>query len=121
MQTRFERGDWTLAWTLNYTGKGDQIGYEGEDGFLAATNFSPAATNIASVDEFVTNDLSVRYSADKWEAVFAVTNVLNQKPPIVSAGDDAGSVQRIGNVPLSSQYFSGLLGRSFFINLEYEF
>lgn len=122
VQTRFERGDWTFAWTLNYTGKGDQFGYEGEDGIvLPLGGLTVLSENITKVDEFVTNDLSVRYSADKWEAVFAVTNVLNEKPPLVSLGDDAGSVLRIGNVPLSSQYFSGLLGRSFFINLEYEF
>jgi iron complex outermembrane recepter protein len=121
VQTRFERGDWTFAWTLNYTGKGDQLGYEGEDGFVAANNFSPAATNITSVDAFVTNDFTVRYQSDKWEAIVGVTNFLNEKPPIVSLGDDAGSVQRIGNAPLSSQYFSGYLGRSLFLNLEYEF
>jgi iron complex outermembrane receptor protein len=122
VQTRFERGDWTFAWTLNYTGKGDQFGYEGEDGIvLPLPGLTVLSENITKVDEFVTNDLAVRYAADKWSAVFTVTNVLNERPPIVSAGDDAGSVQRLGNVPLSSQYFSGLLGRSFVINLEYEF
>jgi iron complex outermembrane receptor protein len=122
VQTRFERGDWTFAWTLNYTGKGDQFGYEGEDGIvLPLPGLTVLSENITKVDEFVTNDLAVRYAADKWSAVFTVTNILNERPPFVSAGDDAGSVTRLGNVPLSSQYFSGLLGRSFVINLEYEF
>jgi iron complex outermembrane recepter protein len=122
VQTRFERGDWTFAWTLNYTGKGDQLGYENEDGIvLPLAGLTVLSENNTRVEEFVTNDLSVRYLADKWQAVFAVTNVLNERPPLVGLGDDAGSVLRIGNVPLSSQYFSGLLGRSFFINVEYEF
>jgi iron complex outermembrane receptor protein len=122
VQTRFERGDWTFAWTVNYTGKGDQLGYEGEDGIvLPLPGLTVLSNNITKVDEFVTNDLAVRYAADKWSAVFTVTNVLNERPPLVSAGDDAGSVQRLGNVPLSSQYFSGLLGRSFVVNFEYEF
>jgi iron complex outermembrane receptor protein len=122
VQTRFRRGDWTFAWTLNYTGKGDQLGYEGENGLVAPLGgLSVLSNNITKVDAFVTNDLAARYRADKWSAVFTVTNVLNERPPLVSAGDDAGSVQRIGNVPLSSQYFSGLLGRSFVVNFEYEF
>ena len=122
VQSRFERGDWTFAWTLNYTGKGDQLGYEGEDGLVAPlAGLTVLGTNETSVDAFVTNDLSVQYSADKWQATLGMTNVLNEKPPILGLGDDAGSVQRIGNVPLSSQYFSGYLGRSVFLNLEYEF
>jgi iron complex outermembrane receptor protein len=122
VQTRFERGDWTFAWTLNYTGKGDQLGYEGEDGIvLPLAGLTVLSNNITKVDEFVTNDLAVRYAADKWSAVFTVTNVLNERPPLVSGGDDAGSITRLGNVPLSSQYFSGLLGRSFVVNFEYEF
>lgn len=122
VQSRFKRGDWTFAWTVNYTGKGDQLGYEGEDGLVAPlAGLTVLGVNETSVDAFVTNDLSVRYMSDNWQATLGMTNVLNEKPPIIGLGDDAGSLQRIGNVPLSSQYFSGYLGRSVFLNLEYEF
>jgi iron complex outermembrane receptor protein len=122
LQTRFRRGDWTFAWTMNYTGKGDNNGYEGEDGFVSPLpGLTVLSTAINSVDEFVTNDLSAQFQADKWNVVAGVTNVLGEKPPYVSTSDDAGGVFRIASVPRSSQYFSGYLGRTWFLNLEFEF
>lgn len=122
VQSRLKRGDWTFAWTLNYTGKGDNSGYEGEDGLvLPLAGLTVAGNNINSVDAFVTNDLSFQFEADKWNLVMGVTNVLNEEPPLVSTSDDAGGVLRTGNVPLSSQYFSGYLGRTFFATVEFAF
>jgi iron complex outermembrane receptor protein len=119
-QSRFERNDWTFTWTLNYTGDGSNIGYEGEDGRVDPF-YAPDSSSIASVDEFITHDISVRKEWDTFTAVVGIANLFNEEPPIISAGDDAGSAVRLGNYPRSSQYYDGYIGRSFFFTLEKEF
>jgi len=119
-QTRFERGDWTTTWSMNYTGHATNIGYEGEDGQVNPF-YAPNSTTIASVDSFITHDLSVRKQWDTFTAVFGVRNVLDEEPPIISDGDDLGSPSRLGNYPLSSQYYQGYIGRSFFMTLNKQF
>jgi len=119
-QTRFQRDDWTLTWTLNYTGEASNLGFEGEDGVVDPF-YAPGAISIAEVDEFITHDLSLRREWDQFTAVIGVGNIFNAPPPRISAGDDAGSAQRLGNFPLSSQYLDGYIGRSFFFTLEKEF
>jgi iron complex outermembrane receptor protein len=121
-QARFKRGDWTVAWTLNYTGPGSNQGYEGENGTVAAlAGLSLGGININSAGAFVTHDLSARYEADKWSVIAGVTNLMNDAPPQVSTSDDSGGIGRIGNIPLSSQYFSGILGRTWFVTADFKF
>ena len=120
VQSRFLKGDWTTTWTLNYTGEGSNLGYEGEDGISSAF-YADGASYITSVDAFITHDLTVRKTWDKFSAVIGLRNVFDEEAPIISDGDDAGSARRLGNYPGSSQYIDGFIGRSLFLTLAKEF
>lgn len=120
MQARFLKGDWTTTWTLNYTGSGSNLGYEGEDGISGAF-YADGASYITSVDEFITHDLTVRKEWDSFTAVIGLRNITDEEPPRISDGDDAGSARRLGNYPASSQYIDGYIGRSLFLTLSKEF
>jgi iron complex outermembrane recepter protein len=119
-QLRLRKGDWTWAWTMNYIGKGDNLGYEEEEGEYGLFYSGPADI-IVSVPSVVTHDLSVRYRADKYEVLAGVSNVTNKHPPLVSTSDAPGSVLRVGNAPLSSQYLSTYEGRGYFLSLTRSF
>ena len=119
-QTRFETGDWTTTWTLNYTGVADNNGFESEDQRVDPF-YAPNAFNVTKVREFITHDISVRKEWDTLAAIIGVRNVFDTEAPLVSDGDDDGSVSRLGNYPLSSQYYQGYIGRSVFLTLSKEF
>ena len=122
VQTRFTRGDWTGAWTVNYTGRGSNLGFEGEDGRIEGVFYTNGpAESIFSVDPFITHDLSLRREFDTWTLAAGVRNVFDEYAPIISEGDDAGSASRLGNYPLSSQYLDGYIGRSFFLTVNRTF
>jgi iron complex outermembrane receptor protein len=116
VQTRLRRGDWTFTWTVNYTGKGDNFGYEEEEGEVELS-YSGPSTIITGVKEIFT----VRYQTEKYEVIGGVSNLLDKQPPVVSYSDAPGSVLRIGNAPLSSQYLSLYEGRGVFLSLNRKF
>ena len=60
--------------------------------------------------------MSLRYRADKWEAIVGVNNVFDKDPPFVSTGSGA---TRIGNAIAISNY--DILGRRAFVNVGYRF
>ena len=119
-RSRFERGDWTFTWTMNYTGDGNNFGFEGEDGRFSAF-YAPDAFTRTKVSPFITHDFSVRKEWDDFTAIVGVRNLSDEAPSIISDGDDAGSARRLGNYPASSQYLDGYIGRSFFIILTKTF
>ncbi len=121
VQTRLKRKDWTFAWTLNYTGKGNNFGYEGEDGIVdPLAGLTVLSTNRTDVASWMTHDFSVRFERDTWSLVVGATNAFDKVPPIIGEGDDVGSIQRLGSVPLSSQYYDGYVGRTFFVNVAWK-
>jgi iron complex outermembrane recepter protein len=119
VQTRYRKGDWTFSWTMNYTGSGTNLGYEEEEGLADSGIYG--GNIITGVSAVITHDLSARYRADKYEIRGGITNVTNEKPAIVSNSDAPGSVLRVGNAPLSSQYLSLSEGRGVFLSLTHSF
>ena len=117
LQSRFNRGDWTTTWTVNYTGESDQFGYRGEDGVVGFF-YADGASNITDVDEFITHNLSIRKQWDNLTALIGVRNIFDEGPPVLSDGDDQGSASRLGNYPFSSQYYDGFVGTSVFVTVE---
>jgi iron complex outermembrane recepter protein len=120
VQSRLRKGDWTFAWTVNYTGGGQNLGFEEEEGQYGLF-YSGLANIITGASSVMTHDLSIRYRGDKFEVTGGVTNVLGRLPPLVSNSDAPGSIQRVGNAPLSSQYLSLYEGRGAFLTLSRRF
>lgn len=115
VQTKFTHKDWTVAWTANYTGVSSNLGYYNETGETATSTYT------ASTPPFVTHDLELRYRGKEFEVIAGINNLLNDTPPEIGSGIYAGSASRLGNYPFSSQYYSGLIGRQFYLNLSKDF
>ncbi|WKL55996.1 TonB-dependent receptor [Asticcacaulis sp. ZE23SCel15] len=119
VQTRFEHKDWTVNYTLNYTGSSSNMDRFGEDGTVGTDIFyAVGATYAAETNEFYTHDISVRYEAKEWSILAGISNFTDEEPPILGNGS---SFTRLGNYPLSSQYYEGFLGRQFFLRVSKDF
>ncbi|MGO4409402.1 MULTISPECIES: TonB-dependent receptor plug domain-containing protein [unclassified Brevundimonas] len=67
------------------------------------------------VGDYFQHNASVQYRADGWTVTAGVRNLLNENPPVISAG----VYNRVGNAPLYSGY--DYLGRTAFVNLTKSF
>ncbi|MGE7196996.1 TonB-dependent receptor plug domain-containing protein [Brevundimonas naejangsanensis] len=67
------------------------------------------------VGDYWQHNASVQYTADGWTVTAGVRNLLNEDPPVISAGVN----NRVGNAPLYSGY--DYLGRTAFVNLTKSF
>jgi len=67
------------------------------------------------VGDYWQHNASVQYSADGWTVTAGIRNLLNENPPVISAGVN----NRVGNAPLYSGY--DYLGRTAFVNLTKSF
>lgn len=77
---------------------------------------NPATTQYdLDVGDYWQHNASVQYSADGWTVTAGVRNLLNEDPPVISAG----VYNRVGNAPLYSGY--DYLGRTAFVNLTKSF
>lgn len=129
LQTRFRHEDWTFTWTANYTGNSSNIGYYGEtgsgniyDGSLSAgIGYPDAVTYAASTKPWVTHDLTVRYQAKTWTVIAGVVNIADKKAPTLGSGLYPGSAGRLGSAAFSSQYYSGYIGRQFYLHVDKSF
>ena len=117
VQTKFTHKDWQVAWTFNYTGAASNLGWYGETGVGASGTYTYAA----SVSPFVTHDLEVRYRGKSFDVIAGVNNVLDEAAPVIGEGAYSGSAARLGNYPFSSQYYSGLIGRQFYLSVSKDF
>lgn len=113
-QARFKRGDWTFAWTTAFIGGEDNIGYEDEDG-LITISYAGLSRQKTSVGSVFIHDFSVRYKADNYEVTAGATNILDKDPPKLSYG--VAGTARLGTIPLTSQYYSLIQGRTGFVAL----
>lgn len=128
LDLRFERGPWTFNWNIDTFSATTNDKFYGGDVFgglglpnCATTSASLAAYCVSAKYDQSTNlhfqhDMSLRYRADKWEAIVGVNNVFDKEPPIVSTGSGA---TRIGNAIAISNY--DILGRRAFVNVGYRF
>jgi iron complex outermembrane receptor protein len=117
VQTKFTHKDWQVAWTFNYTGAASNLGWYGEIGGNTAGTY----TYKASVPPFVTHDLEVRYRGKSFDVIAGVNNVFDEYAPEIGSGLYSGSAARLGNYPFSSQYYSGLIGRQFYLSVSKDF
>lgn len=127
IDTRIERGPWTVNWTLRAFSKASNDRLFGGDTFGwrnfadCGTQATPTTTCVQgrydqTANLSITHDLSVRYRADKWTTIVGVQNLLNEDPPLLSTGSGA---LRTGNAVALSNY--DILGRRFFVNATYSF
>ena len=120
LRSFFYVGDWTYFWTLNYTSAGNNLGFEGEDGRFSGF-FAPDSYTRTEVSPYLTHDISIRKEWDDFSMIIGVRNLLDDIPDFISFGDNAGSALRVGNLPFSSQYLDGYVGRSFVVNISRQF
>ena len=99
---------WTVRYGLDWVGK--QSNYELYEDDPNTSAFK------RDVPDYFLHSMSVRYKADKWEAVAGVRNLTDKTPPMVSSGTN---VNRVGNSPLYSGY--DYYGRMFFLNVSRAF
>jgi len=113
LNVRFDHGDWTANWSVDYVGptdndkfqaasiQGERGTFLGEDGYFKRTT-----------DEYLTHSISIRRRMDKWTLQAGLQNVFNENPPYLGLNSGASV---IGNVPLASQY--DWSGRTAFVNI----
>jgi iron complex outermembrane receptor protein len=63
----------------------------------------------------MTHSLSVTYKEDNWGINVGARNIFDKEPPRV----DGSEVSSVNNVPIGYGY--NLMGRSLYVNFEYQF
>ncbi len=112
---------WSGGLDVNYEIKAWRI-YYGLDWIEGTSTYSyyqedPATSTFKlDVPGYLLHTTAVRYKANTWEATVGIRNLLDKKPPVISA--QAG-YNRIGNSPLYSGY--DYVGRTLFVNLSKSF
>ncbi len=101
--------EWRVRYGLNWVDDMSSYAYYEEDPATSAYDLA--------VPNYITQDFSVQYTADKWQATAGVRNFADKEPPTISPG--AGVYNTIGNSPLYSGY--DYFGRTFFVNLSKKF
>ncbi len=116
---RFDRGDWTYFWDMDWQAKqsdtepflGDVFGWRG----------SPIQGYYKQYAEFTaTHDMSVRYQSDNWQVNAGIQNVFDESPPSVSTGSVAFG-GRLGNIAGFAGNRSLLAGRTGFVSVSRRF
>jgi len=103
------RGDWN-DWTFYYG-----LDWIGEQEDYTFNEIDPATSIfILNADDVYYHALSARYNGDKWSAQLGVTNLTDEKPPLVSD---------VLTTIAGAAFYTGydLRGRSIFVNLSMEF
>ncbi|MGH7028396.1 TonB-dependent receptor plug domain-containing protein [Brevundimonas sp.] len=98
---------WRVRYGVEWIQGMDSYAYYGED---------PATSQYdLEVGDYFQHNTSVQYTGEGWTVTAGVRNLLNEDPPVVSAGVH----NRVGNAPLYSGY--DYLGRTAFVNLTKSF
>ncbi|MEO1660912.1 MAG: TonB-dependent receptor [Pseudomonadota bacterium] len=111
-------GDYRLTWNTRWVGETQQ---EFTDEFgagqtcLGVADGGVDCRDVDFVDDYFFHSASVRYNQDTWTAIVGMTNVFDEKPARV----DAGEVFAVPgtNVPFGQDY----IGRSIFVNVRKSF
>ncbi|MFC0633395.1 TonB-dependent receptor domain-containing protein [Brevundimonas balnearis] len=112
---RFDRGDWTVFYGIDYVGESDNDPFFATPGnattFLGEPVFVERGT-----EEYLTHAISVRKQMDDWTFQVGIQNVFDENPPYF--GISSGSTV-IGNTPLATQYDWN--GRTGFVSISKTF
>lgn len=104
--------DWTFNWRVNWIGNQ-----------ATQQQFDPGTTNVDrpfQTGHFTSNNVSVRYTANDWQVIGTVTNLLDAQPPILGSSGDYGNVDVNANIFFNTLPGVGydLLGRSFILQFS---
>lgn len=115
VSARFDRGDWTGFWSVDFVGESDMVPF-----FAARNNLGTyLGQNVyfqRATPFYMSHNMSIRRRMDDITLQLGVRNVFNENPPLVSA---SSGVSRIGNTPLASQY--DWMGRAVTFSASYSF
>lgn len=115
VSARFDRGDWTGFYSVDFVGETDNAPFYATPG-NQGTYLGEAVWYERSTPFYMTHNFSVRRRLDDLTLQLGVRNIFNENPPLVSVSSGA---TRIGNTPLASQY--DWQGRSLTVSLSYDF
>jgi outer membrane receptor protein involved in Fe transport len=108
LDVNYEVKAWRFFYGIDWVKGTSSYEYFGQD---------PATSTFKlSVPSYLLHTAAVRYKAKTWEATVGVRNLLDTKPPLISA--QAG-YSRVGNSPLYSGY--DYVGRTMYVNLSKAF
>lgn len=100
VSARFDRGDWTGFYSVDFVGSTDNAPFFATPGNSGAYLGTPVYFE-RSTPFYMTHNMSIRRKLDDMTIQLGVRNLFDENPPLVSASN--GST-RIGNTPLTSQY-----------------
>jgi len=110
-----KRGDWTFYWQGNYTSATSNrdlpeiFTYQGY----------PNARRDVRADWQFRHSVSAQYDGGKYQILFGIRNLLDEKPDLVSPGADTfAGVQ--GNTPLGASQYDWF-GRTYYVRLDMSF
>ncbi|MGN6064580.1 MULTISPECIES: TonB-dependent receptor plug domain-containing protein [Brevundimonas] len=115
VSARFDRGDWTGFYSVDFVGETDNAPFFATPG-NQGTYLGQPVWYERSTPFYMSHNMSVRRRIDDLTLQLGVRNIFNENPPLVSAS--SGST-RIGNTPLVSQY--DWQGRSVTFTVSYNF
>jgi iron complex outermembrane receptor protein len=113
---RFDKGPWTFNYYLYMI----QASSDNQFTSTAIPNYNQTGVTVTgnySVPFYTLSNVAIRRKFDKFTVEFGVKNLFDQSPPEISTGDTV--TNRIGSVPLASQY--DLIGRSFYFDIDAKF
>jgi len=110
---QFKRNDWYVSWFTNFIGRSDNSEFNNE----LITFQGEETRRIVRTPGIAYHTLSYGYdhAESGWSGVIGVRNLTDKEPPRLSRGGGT----RAGNSAFYSQY--DFIGRSYFINLKYDF
>jgi iron complex outermembrane receptor protein len=110
---QFKRNDWYVSWFTNFIGRSDNSDFNNE--FI--TFQGEQTRRVVRTPGIAYHTLSYGYdhAESGWSGVIGVRNLTDKEPPRLSRGGGT----RAGNSAFYSQY--DFIGRSYFINLKYDF
>jgi len=112
IRSSLTRGDFTYTWGMRYVDETENFNFTQPAAYFGNPN--PVYDTVA--EDRLYHSLSVRYSADSWDLLVGIDNVLDDEPPQVSTG----TATRYGNIPaFATQY--DWFGRSLFARMTYRF
>ncbi|WP_246026985.1 TonB-dependent receptor domain-containing protein [Marinicella litoralis] len=113
LNVRFNRNDWYVNWFTNYIGDSDNSEFNAE----FTTFLGQDIRRVVRTPSVAYHSLSYGYKHTEsgWSTTVGVRNLMDKEPPRLSRGGGT----RVGNSAFYSQY--DWLGRSYFVNLKYDF
>ncbi len=113
LNVRFSRNDWYVNWFTNYIGDSDNSEFNAEN----ITFLGETVRRVVRTPSVAYHSLSYGYkhAESGWSTTVGVRNLMDKEPPRISRGGGT----RVGNSAFYSQY--DWLGRSYFVNLKYDF